>query len=76
MLTRLDPEVPNPDGYCETWIGTFDSERRIYIMAELYEEVAPGLIFFTGYVANSREVTGTFHVPNGFSLEAMKNVQR
>jgi hypothetical protein len=76
MLTRLDPETPNPDGYCETWTGTFDNERRVHIMAGMYEEVAPGLIFYTGFIANSREVTGTFLVPNGFSLEAMKHVQR
>jgi hypothetical protein len=76
MLIRLDPEVPNPDGYCETWAGTFDSERRVSIMAGIYEEIAPGLVFYTGYIANSRDVTGTFLVPNGFSLEEMKNVQR
>ena len=45
-------------------------------MASLYEEVAPGLKFYSGYVANSHEVTATFLVPNGFSLEEMKNVQR
>jgi hypothetical protein len=76
MLQRLDPETPNPEGYCETWTGTFDSERRVHIMACIYEEVAPGLIFYTGYIENSREVRGTFHVPHGFSLEEMKNVQR
>lgn len=76
MLRRLDPEIPNPEGYCETWTGVFDNERRVYIMACIYEEVAPGLQFYTGYIANSREVTGTFLVPNGFSLEEMKDVQR
>jgi hypothetical protein len=76
MLNRLDPEVPNPDGYCETWSATFDSERRVFIMSCLYRDAAPGLKYYSGYIENSREVTGTFLVPNGFSLEEMKHILR
>lgn len=68
-LTRIDgPTNPTPKGYCEVWEGSFDSARRVEIMAEEVCEEAPGTIHVVGVIEGSHKVRGVFYVPNGQSL--------
>lgn len=71
---RLDiADYPLPRGVSEVWRGRYDSDRRVEILAEELEATVPGVQHFVTYLADSRDVLGTFYVPIGHSLEEWKN---
>jgi hypothetical protein len=57
-----------PDGFCEVWVGTFDSERRVENTGELYKAIIPGMRHVTALQKGTREVLGYFYVPVGQSI--------
>lgn len=61
-------EHPCPEGFCEVWMGTFDSERRVENTSQLYGAIIPGIRHVTAHQKGTREVLGYFYVPHGQTI--------
>lgn len=68
-LKQLSAEDhPCPEGFCEVWVGSFDSARRAENTSELYKTIIPGIRHVLAVKKGTHDVLGYFYVPHGQTI--------